>query len=156
MHDAMPTGIWPHNPLLPRQGNGHTRHTLSIQSLARPQPSIGYCYPPCLHNARLQGNFPASLHQQCRNASSHSPASTASIPSRNNEVTVAHKWKFFWPSINKAIKEVVHQCETCTWFQSQNAAVSLTPPPTPSCPWQMCATYIFTLEGVDHQVVGNF
>ena len=22
---------------------------------------------------------------------------------------------FFWPSINKAIKEVVHQCEACTW-----------------------------------------
>ena len=25
------------------------------------------------------------------------------------------------PGINKAIKEVVCQCETCTWFQSQNA-----------------------------------
>ena len=25
---------------------------------------------------------------------------------------------FFWPSIKKAIKEVVHQCETCTQFQS--------------------------------------
>ena len=29
---------------------------------------------------------------------------------------------FFWPGINKAIKEVVCQHETCTWFQSQNAA----------------------------------
>ena len=29
---------------------------------------------------------------------------------------------FFWPGINKAIEEVVHQCEACTWFQSQNAA----------------------------------
>ena len=63
---------------------------------------------------------------------------------------------FFWPSINKAIKEVVHQCEACTQFQSQNAAAPLTPTPTPSCPWQMCATDIFTLEGVDHLVVGNF
>ena len=63
---------------------------------------------------------------------------------------------FFWPSINKAIDEVVHQCETCTQFQSQNAAVPLTPTPTPSCPWQMCATDIFTLEGVDHLVVGDF
>ena len=62
---------------------------------------------------------------------------------------------FFWPSINKAI-EVVHQCETCTQFQSQNAAVPLTPMPTPSCPWQMCATDIFMLEGVDHLVVGDF
>ena len=63
---------------------------------------------------------------------------------------------FFWPGINKAIKEVVRQCETCTWFQSQNAAVPLTPTPTPSHPWQMCATDIFTLEGIDHLVVGDF
>ena len=61
---------------------------------------------------------------------------------------------FFWPSINKAIEEVVHQCETCTQFQGQNAATPLTP--TPSCPWQMCATDIFTLEGIDHLVVGDF
>ena len=63
---------------------------------------------------------------------------------------------FFWPGINKAIEEVVHQCETCTRFQSQNAAAPLTPIPTPSRPWQTCATDIFTLEGVDHLVVGDF
>ena len=63
---------------------------------------------------------------------------------------------FFWPSINKAIKEVVCQCETCTQFQSQNAAAPLTPTPTPSRPWQMCATDIFMLEGIDHLVVGDF
>ena len=63
---------------------------------------------------------------------------------------------FFWHSINKAIKEVVCQCETCTQFQSQNVAAPLTPTPIPSCPWQMCATDIFTLEGVDHLVVGDF
>ena len=185
MHDATPAGIWPHNPLSPRQGNGHTRHDLLIQSPARPQPSIGHCYPPCLHNANPQGSFPASLHQQSRNASSHwphchwltqghqgsplsplpilatqrdshcqgqssparwstqhpscpegeSPASTASIPSRNNEVIVACTCRnFFWPGINKAIEEIVCQCENCTWFQSQNTAVPLTPTPTPSCP----------------------
>ena len=63
---------------------------------------------------------------------------------------------FFWPGINKAIKEVVCQCETCTWFQSQNAAAPLTPTPTPSHPWHMCATDIFMLEGIDHLVVGDF
>ena len=63
---------------------------------------------------------------------------------------------FFWPAINKAIEEVVHQCETCTQFQSQNAAAPLTPTSTPLHPWQMCATDIFTLEGVDHLVVGYF
>ena len=73
MHDVMPTGIWPHNPLPPRQGNGHTRHALSIQSLARTWPSIGYHYSSCLHNAKLHRSFPASLCQQSRNASSHQP-----------------------------------------------------------------------------------
>ena len=63
---------------------------------------------------------------------------------------------FFWPGINKVIEEVVFQCETCTQFQSQNAAVPLTPTPIPSHPWQMCATNIFTLEGVDHLVMGDF
>ena len=63
---------------------------------------------------------------------------------------------FFWPGINKAIEEAVCQCETCTQFQSQNAAAPLTPTPTPSCPWQMCATDIFTLEGADHLVVADF
>ena len=63
---------------------------------------------------------------------------------------------FFWPGINKAIEEVVHQCEAYTQFQIQNAAAPLTPTPTPLCPWQMCATDIFTLEGVDHLVVGDF
>ena len=63
---------------------------------------------------------------------------------------------FFWPGINKAIEEVVCQCETCTQFQSQNTAAPLTPTPTPSCPWQMCATDIFMLERVDHLVVGDF
>ena len=63
---------------------------------------------------------------------------------------------FFWPGINKATEEVVCQCETCTQLHSQNAAVPLTTTPTPSCPWQMCATNIFMLEGVDYLVVGNF
>ena len=61
---------------------------------------------------------------------------------------------FFWLSINEAI-EVACQCKTCTQFQSQNAAAPLTPKPTPSHPWQMCATDIFMLEGIDHQVVGD-
>ena len=69
---------------------------------------------------------------------------------------LAHVGSFFWPSINKAIEEVVCQCEACTQFQSQNAAAPLTPTPTPSHPWQMCATDIFMLEGIDHLVVGDF
>ena len=65
-------------------------------------------------------------------------------------------WCIFWPGINKAIEEVVHQCDTCTWFQAQNAATPFTPTPTPSHPWQMCASDIFTLEGADYFICGDF
>ena len=62
----------------------------------------------------------------------------------------------FWPGINKAIEETVWQCETCAQFQAQNAAAPLTPMSTPSCPWLMCAMDIFTLEGVDYLICGDF
>ena len=62
----------------------------------------------------------------------------------------------FWPTINKAIEEVVCQCETCTWFQAQNDATPLTPTPTPCHPWQMCTSDIFTLEGADYLICGDF
>ena len=62
----------------------------------------------------------------------------------------------FWPSINKTIKEVVHHCETCTQFQAQNAAAPLTLIPTPSHPWLMCTTDIFTLERTDYLICGDF
>ena len=62
----------------------------------------------------------------------------------------------FWLGINKAIEEAFWQRKTCTWFQAQNDAAPLTPMPTLSCPWQMCATDIFTLEGINHLICGNF
>ena len=62
----------------------------------------------------------------------------------------------FWPGINKAIEEVVCWCETCTQFQAQNAATPLTPTPTLSHPWQICASDIFTLEGANYLICGDF
>ena len=62
----------------------------------------------------------------------------------------------FWPGINKAIEEVVHQCETCTQYLAQNAAAPLTPTPIPCCPWKMCTSDIFTLEGADYLICGDF
>ena len=59
----------------------------------------------------------------------------------------------FWPGINKAIEEAVQQCETCMRFQAQNAATPLTPTPTPSCPWQICASDIFILDGMDYLIL---
>ena len=62
----------------------------------------------------------------------------------------------FWPGINEAIEEFVHQCETCTQFQAWNAAAPLMPTPTSSHPWQMCTTDIFNLDGVDYLICGDF
>ena len=59
-------------------------------------------------------------------------------------------------SVHKAIEEAVWQCETCTQFQAQNAAAPLTPTPTPSCPWQICAMDIFTLKGTNYLICGHF
>ena len=61
-----------------------------------------------------------------------------------------------WPGINKAIEEAVQQCGTCMRFQAQNAAAPLTPTPIPSHPWQICASHIFTLDGVDYLILANF
>ena len=62
----------------------------------------------------------------------------------------------FWPGINKGIEEVVHQWETCNWFQAQNASALLTPTPSLSCPWQMCTMDIFTLEGANYLICSDF
>ena len=62
----------------------------------------------------------------------------------------------FWTGIKKAIEKVVHQCDTCTQFQAQNAATPLTPTPTLSYPWQMCTSDIFTLEGADYFICSDF
>ena len=62
----------------------------------------------------------------------------------------------FWLGINKAIEEAVWECETCTQFQAQNAAAPITPTLTPFHPWQMCPMDIFTLEGIDYLICGDF
>ena len=56
----------------------------------------------------------------------------------------------------RAIEETVSQCEKCMIFQAQNAATLLTPTPTLSCPWQICALDIFTLDGVDYLILADF
>ena len=58
--------------------------------------------------------------------------------------------------MNKAIEETVQKCEICIRFQAQNAATPLTPTPTPSCPWQICALDIFTLDDVDYLILADF
>ena len=83
-------------------------------------------------------------HSSCQKG--ESPTSTASIPSRNNKVTVAGTWKFLLACHKQGHQRSslpVWSLEACTWFQSQNAAAPLTPTPTPSCPWpDVCHRYL--------------
>ena len=53
-------------------------------------------------------------------------------------------------------KQAVRQCKTCMRFQAQNVATPLTPTSTPSCPWQICASDIFTLDGMDYLILADF
>ena len=62
----------------------------------------------------------------------------------------------FWHGINKTIEKDVWQCETCMRFQAQNVATPLTPTPTPSHPWQICASDIFTLNDADYLILSDF
>ena len=63
----------------------------------------------------------------------------------------------FSPGINKAIEEAVLQYETCMRFHAKNAATPpLTPTTTPSHPWQICASDIFTLDGVEYLIFADF
>ena len=39
---------------------------------------------------------------------------------------------------------------------AQNAATPLTPTPTLSCPWQICASDIFTWDGMDYLILADF
>ena len=56
----------------------------------------------------------------------------------------------------EAIEEAVWQCETYMRFQVQDAATPLMPTPTPSCPWQICASDIFTSECMDYLILADF
>ena len=62
----------------------------------------------------------------------------------------------FCLGISKAIEEAVQQCEKCMRFQIQNAATPLTPTPTPSHLWQICASDIFRLDGMDYLILADF
>ena len=41
-------------------------------------------------------------------------------------------------------------------FQFENATTALTPTPTPSHPWLVCASDIFTLDGMDYLILADF
>ena len=82
---------------------------------------------------------------------------TKAIPKKNSclPMVVSSGLVYMCTTVYKAIEEAVKQCETCMQFQAQNAATPLTPKPTPSHPWQICASDIFTLDGVDYLILAD-
>ena len=69
MHECYPCRDMTSQSLTQARKWSYQTHSLnSVPGQAR--ASIGYHYPSCLHNARLQGSFPASHHQWSINVSS--------------------------------------------------------------------------------------
>ena len=61
-----------------------------------------------------------------------------------------------WPGMYKAIEDAVLQCETCMRFRAQNVATPLIKTTTPSHPWQICASHIFTFDDVHYLIPADF
>ncbi len=72
------------------------------------------------------------------------------------KTTLLAKNHMFWPGYTKAIEETVKKCETCMTHQAKNAPTPLQPTPPPARPWQIVASDIFTLDGTDYLIVGDF
>lgn len=62
----------------------------------------------------------------------------------------------FWPGYTAAIEEMVKRCDTCLKYQAQQAATPLEPTPAPSRPWQIVATDLFTFDGRNYLVIGDY
>ena len=56
----------------------------------------------------------------------------------------------------RPLRKLFGNVKQCMRFQAQNAATPLTPTPTPSHPWQICALGIFTLDGMDYLILADF
>jgi len=72
------------------------------------------------------------------------------------KTTLLAKHHVFWPGYIKAIEETVKACATCAQHQAQNAQLPLQPTPPPARPWQMVASDLFTFDGTDYLVIGDY
>ena len=136
---------WPHHHWLARGHNGGPSSPPSILATLRNPHHRGWSSP-----ARW-----STHHSSCQKGENH--ASTTSIPSRNNKVTVAHTWKF----LLARHKQGHQRSSPPVWSQHPGSRARMLQHPSHLHPHhcihgQMCATDIFTLEGIDHLVVGDF
>ena len=62
----------------------------------------------------------------------------------------------YWPGYTKDIEAEGKSCEACMRFQAKNAATPMEPTPPPSRPWQVVASDLFSFDGHEYLVVGDY
>ena len=63
---------------------------------------------------------------------------------------------FYWPGMNRDIKERVAKCSVCSRYQLANQKEPLKSPPTPGRPWQYIGTDLCQLHGKDYLVTVDY
>ena len=61
----------------------------------------------------------------------------------------------WWPGHSREIQDLVQQCRVCA-LQSENKPEPLITTPLPDRPWQVVATDLFELKGVDYLIVIDY
>ena len=62
----------------------------------------------------------------------------------------------FWPGITKDISDLVQKCDICLTHRCSNTKEPMKPHQVPEQPWQVVATDIFTLDGVDYLITVDY
>ena len=80
------------------------------------------------------------------------------IHERHQEITKCHeraKNSVWWPGLSREIQDLVQQCRVCA-LQWDNKSEPLITTPLPDHPWQIVATDLLELKGVDYLIVIDY
>ena len=61
----------------------------------------------------------------------------------------------WWPELSREIQDLVQQCRTCA-LHRDNKPEPLIATPLPDRPWQIVATDLFQMKGVDYLIVIDY
>ena len=65
------------------------------------------------------------------------------------------KGSVWWPGLSREIQDLVQQCKTCA-LHRDNKPEPLIATPLPDCPWQIVATDLFQMKGMDYLIVIDY
>ena len=65
------------------------------------------------------------------------------------------KSSVWWPGLSREIQDLVQQCRTCA-LHRDNKPEPLIATPLPDCPWQIVATDLFQMKGIDYLIVIDY